>query len=107
MKEIPDLLSYHEVFALGSEPEPEPEPEPAPIEAETESEILLDPQEIAALAYGYWVERGSPCDSLQEEKDADWFRAESFLRTGIAAAAPEPLARAESAQGLDADVDGA
>jgi hypothetical protein len=107
MKEIPDLLSYHEVFALGSEPEPEPEPEPAPIEAETESEILLDPQEIAALAYGYWVERGSPGESTQEEKDADWFRAESCLRAGGAAAAAGPPAQAGSAEGPEVDVDGA
>ena len=96
MIENPDLLSYHEAFALGSELEPELEP--PPFEAATESEILWDPQEVAALAYGYWVERGSPCDSPQEEKDADWFRAESCLRARIAAAAVAPPAEAESAE---------
>lgn len=94
MIENPDLLSYHEAFALGSEPEPELEP--APFVAATESEILLDPQEVAALAYAYWVERGSPSESPQEERDADWFRAESCLRARIAAADEVPPAELES-----------
>jgi hypothetical protein len=97
MTENPDFLSYREAFALGSETEPELEP--APFEAPTESEILLDPEEVAALAHAYWIERGSPSESTQEEQDADWYRAESCLRARIAAEAEEPLAQVESAEG--------
>lgn len=87
-----EVLSDPEVHAS------EREAAPAPAEAEAVSEILLDPEKVASLAYGYWVERGSPCDSPQEEKDADWFRAESCLRARIAAAAVAPPAEAESAE---------
>jgi hypothetical protein len=103
MTENPDFLSYHEAFALGSEPELELEP--APFEAPTESEILLDPQEVTALAHAYWVERGSPSESTQEEQDADWFRAESCLRARIAGAAEESLAQVESAEDLEPGID--
>jgi hypothetical protein len=103
MTENPDFLSYHEAFALGSEPELELEP--APFEAPAESEILLDPQEVAALAYAYWVERGSPSESAQEEKDADWFRAESCLRARTAGAAESPPAQAESAESREVGLD--
>ncbi len=36
----------------------------------------IDPQEIAALAYRYWEERGRPESSPEQ----DWFRAEETLR---------------------------
>lgn len=57
----------------------------AAVEALTGSEVLVDPQEVASLAYAYWLERGCPCDSPQAEKDADWYRAESCLKARIAA----------------------
>lgn len=82
----------------------EREPEPASVKAEAGSEILLDPEKAASLAYGYRVERGSPCDSPQEVKDADWFRAETCLRARIAAAADQ---RPGAEEGLRADEDGA
>jgi len=72
------------------------EQEPVSVsESMVESETLLNPAEVASLAYGYWLERGCPCDSTQEDKDADWFRAESELRAQSAAPAKRPPAQAE------------
>jgi hypothetical protein len=40
------------------------------------SHSVADQEEIARLAYAYWVERGCPDGSPEE----DWFRAETVLR---------------------------
>ena len=42
----------------------------------------LDREAIGCLAYFYWKERGCPNDS----PDEDWFRAETELRSRLAAA---------------------
>lgn len=39
----------------------------------------IDPQEIAALAYQYWEERGRPEPSAEQ----DWSRAEQTLRSQV------------------------
>lgn len=90
MSTISELLSEPEVRV----PEQAPE-STAVVELATASEVHLDHDEIAALAYGYWLERGCPNDSPPEERDADWFRAESELRSRIDAASKTP-AQAES-----------
>jgi hypothetical protein len=41
-----------------------------------QSHSVADHEEIARLAYAYWVERGCPHGSSEE----DWFRAETTLR---------------------------
>jgi hypothetical protein len=45
----------------------------------------LDQEAVARLAYFYWVERGCPNDS----PDEDWFRAEADFRNRLAAAASD------------------
>jgi hypothetical protein len=40
----------------------------------------LDPQEVARLAYSFWLERG--CEPGQAEQD--WYRAEAQLRASQA-----------------------
>ena len=47
------------------------------------SELELDQEAIARLAYFYWEERGCQNDSPNE----DWFRAEAELRSRLACAA--------------------
>ena len=47
------------------------------------SELELDQEAIARLAYFYWEERGCQNDS----PDEDWFRAEAELRSRLACAA--------------------
>ena len=42
---------------------------------DSEGASEIDPQQIAALAYQYWEERGRPKSSPEE----DWFRAEETL----------------------------
>jgi hypothetical protein len=59
--------------------------QPAPAAALVEYEPT--PEEVAALAYQLWIERGSPHGSDEE----DWYRAEEQLRTA------EPLKRSATA----------
>ena len=73
----------------------EHELESAQPESQAGSEILLDPQDVACLAYEYWHDRGCPCDSTLQDQEADWFRAESELRARIAGAAAQPSVLAE------------
>jgi Protein of unknown function (DUF2934) len=47
------------------------------------TEVVLDQEAIARLAYFFWEERGCQNDSPYE----DWFRAEAELRNRLAAAA--------------------
>jgi hypothetical protein len=97
MREILEMPGDPEVRASGHEPEF------AQPESVAGSEILLDPQEVACLAYRYWHERGCPCDSPQEDREADWFRAEAELRARIAAAAARSPALAEPTQRMQTD----
>ena len=87
MTAIAEVLSEPEAEA------PEQELDSAPVaEAVAETEMLLDRQKVASLAYGYWLERGCPCNSPQADREADWFRAESELRSRIASTIAEPAA---------------
>jgi hypothetical protein len=47
------------------------------------SDLALDQEAVALLAYFYWEARGCPHDSPHE----DWFRAEAELRHRLVAAA--------------------
>lgn len=44
---------------------------------ETAQEHILAPQDIAALAYALWQERGCP----EGSPDEDWFQAEERLKS--------------------------
>ena len=57
----------------------------------TKTEFILDRQEIASLAYCYWIERGCPCGSPEK----DWLRAEVEVRVRIASPAAERRANVE------------
>ena len=80
MSASPAMLRQPEVLAF------EDEPDYAPVEVSEGDGIVLDPEEVSGLAYGYWLERGCPNGS----PDTDWFRAESELKARIAAADTEP-----------------
>lgn len=45
---------------------------------ETSVATILDPEQVARLAYSYWESRGGEGGSADE----DWYRAEAELRLG-------------------------
>ena len=53
---------------------------------QTLEESGLDRAEVEALAYGFWLERGSPHGSSEE----DWYRAEAELARRRANASADP-----------------
>jgi hypothetical protein len=50
-----------------------------PMESAEASHSVTGDEEIARLAYSYWVERGCP----EGSPDEDWFRAEATLREQV------------------------
>lgn len=64
----------------------------ASAKSKTRSEVKLASQEIASLAYCYWIERGRPLGS----PELDWFRAEAEMKARIATPAATPRAEAKA-----------
>lgn len=62
--------------ARKSSPEPEPD---VTVKDDVEESVFSKPghEDIAVLAYSYWLERGQPDGSAEE----DWLRAERELTT--------------------------